>query len=220
MAPLVGVALALAVWAAPALNAQDGGYQVLGQAYIAGSQGEHFGVPGAKLELHSVSLEETDGTHDGAPPTAEADSLGLFRFEGLAEGCYFLAGTSAGVSGQSDLFCLPAEEEPLRMDLELEVEAVVETVEVTATVIEIDATETTSSGSVGVSTIYNAPKANRSVEDVMPLIPGVLRGPGRGDQHEWRARHAERFAVQQHRCDRSRGENVRNDASAQRGLKY
>lgn len=175
-APLAGVALALAVWGAPALTAQDGGYQVLGQAYIAGSQGEHFGVPGAKLELHSVSLEQTDGTDDGTPPTAEADSLGLFRFEGLAEGCYFLAGTSAGVSGQSDLFCLPAGEEPLRVDLELEVEAVVETVEVTATVIEIDPTETTSSGSVGVSTIYNAPKANRSVEDVMPLIPGVLRG--------------------------------------------
>ena len=58
----------------------------------------------------------------------------------------------------------------------MQVEAVVESVEVTASAITIDPTETSSSGSVGVSTMDNAPKVNKSYQDVMPLIPGVLRG--------------------------------------------
>ena len=172
---LAGVAL---LYSTADASGQPAVYSVIGQAYITGQQGEHFGVAGAAVELHSIAMDVTDpsGSVIPEPPTAEADSLGLFRFEGVAEGCYFLSATSVGLSGQSDIVCVPAEEDPLRIDVELEVETVVETVEVTASVIEIDPTETTSSGSVGVSTLDNAPKANRSVEDVMPLIPGVLKG--------------------------------------------
>ncbi len=162
----------------PEAPSQPANYSVLGQAYITGPQGEHFGVAAAKVELQSISLDgsELSGSDAPGPPTSEADSLGLFRFEGVAEGCYVLSGTSIGLSGQSDILCVPGDEEPLRVDVQLQVDTVVESVEVTASVIEIDPTETTSSGSVGVSTLDNAPKANRSVEDVMPLIPGVLKG--------------------------------------------
>ncbi len=161
-----------------AVLAQSQTYSLVGQAYLAGSDGEHFGVAGASVELHSVSLADPDpatGEADG-PMLAESNDLGLFRFDGIAEGCYYLTGMSPGLTGQSDILCVPSGEGPARFDLELEVDTVVESVEVTASVIEIDPTETTSSGSVGVSTLDNAPKANRSIEDVMPLIPGVLRG--------------------------------------------
>ena len=159
-------------------SAQAATHSILGQAYALGSQGEHFGVPGAGMDLQAVSLEQPQpaSSGDAGPITAEADALGIFRFDGLGPGCYFITGTSPGLSGQSDIVCVPAEEDPLRVDVELQVDTVVESVEVTASVITIDPTETTSSGSVGVSTLDNAPKANRSVEDVMPLIPGVLRG--------------------------------------------
>ncbi len=174
VAVLAAVCVAVALLGGPsAVSAQ--GHSILGQAYVDGPQGEHFGVAGATLELHPVDLAGGDADAPG-PAVAEADSLGIFRFEDLAEGCYFIAATSPGLSGQSDFVCVPAEEGPLRVDVALEVDTVVESVEVTASVIEIDPTETTSSGSVGVSTLDNAPKANRSVEDVMPLIPGVLRG--------------------------------------------
>ena len=163
---------------APGALAQTETFSLIGQAYLSGSEGEHFGVAGASVELHSVSMAEpdpADAAHAG-PALAEANELGLFRFDGLAEGCYYLTGISPGLAGQSDIVCVPGEEDPFRVDMELEVETVVESVDVTASVIAIDPTETTSSGSVGVSTLDNAPKANRSVEDVMPLIPGVLRG--------------------------------------------
>lgn len=177
---LVGLCLAtfFGICSAQLALAQDGGHSIIGQAYVMGQQGEHFGVAGAVMELQSVAADVADsaGADDPGPPTAETDALGLFRFDSLAEGCYLVTGTSPGLSGQSDFVCVPAEEAPLRVDIELEVETVVESVEVSASIIAIDPTETTSSGSVGVSTLDNAPKANRSVEDVMPLIPGVLRG--------------------------------------------
>ncbi len=152
------------------IPAQPPGQVIVGQAYIEGSAGEHFGVPGAIVELHSVSAE------DAVPATAETDELGLFRFEAVSDGCYLLIAAAPGMAGQTDIACVPADEGSLRLDVSMEVETVVESVEVTASAIEIDTTETTSSGSVGISTFYNAPAANRSVEDVMPLIPGVLRG--------------------------------------------
>ncbi len=158
------------------LRAQGTVQPIIGQAFIVGSEGEHFGVPGAVIELHSVSVEDLAAGEAAGPTTAETDELGLYRFDAVAEGCYFLSATSAGLNGQSDIVCVPTEDETLRTDIAMEVETVVESVNVTASVIAIDPTETTSSGSVGISTLDNAPKANRSIEDVMPLIPGVLRG--------------------------------------------
>ncbi len=160
---------ALAV--SPGLLAQAGPQAIVGQVYVEGAGGEHFGVPGAAVELVSVSAEE-----DVSPLFSESDELGLYRFGPVSDGCYIVSATSTAMAGQTDIECVPAGDGPLRADIAMEVETVVETVEVTASVIEIDTTETTSSGSVGLSTIDNAPKANRSVEDVMPLIPGVLRG--------------------------------------------
>ncbi|MEZ5396318.1 MAG: hypothetical protein R2724_26435 [Bryobacterales bacterium] len=59
----------------------------------------------------------------------------------------------------------------------MRVQEVVETVVVQASAIGINPVETSSQGEVGQATLDNAPKANRSFDDVLPLIPGVVRGP-------------------------------------------
>jgi hypothetical protein len=146
---------------------------IVGQAVIAGADQERYGASGVTVQLQSVTGDDLEGVE---PPSSQTDDLGIFRFADIAEGCYIVVGESPGMRGQSEIFCLPGEETPLRLEFEMEVEVVVESLDVTAAAIEIDPTETSSSGSVGVSTLDNAPKANRSVEDVMPLIPGVLRG--------------------------------------------
>jgi hypothetical protein len=146
---------------------------VIGQAVIVGANDERFGASGTEIQLQSVSVAEGETPEAAKTVTNE---LGIFRFANVAEGCYIAVGQAPSMSGQSDIFCLPADEMPVRIRIEMQVEAVVETVEVTAAAITIDPTTTSSSGSVGTSTLDNAPKANRSVEDVMPLIPGVLRG--------------------------------------------
>ena len=152
---------------------QEPASAVIGQAVIAGPNGERFGAVGVNVQLQSVAIVEGEATEPAATQTNE---LGVFRFPAPAEGCYIAVGEAPGMSGQTEIFCFPAEESPLRIIIEMQVEAVVETIEVTAAAITIDPTATSSSGSVGASTLDNAPKANRSVEDVMPLIPGVLRG--------------------------------------------
>ncbi len=146
---------------------------VIGQAVIVGPNDERFGASGTEIQLQSVSVAEGETPEAAKTVTNE---LGIFRFTNVAEGCYIAVGQAPSMSGQSEIFCLPADEMPIRIRIEMRVEAVVETVEVTAAAITIDPTTTSSSGSVGTSTLDNAPKANRSVEDVMPLIPGVLRG--------------------------------------------
>ena len=162
-------------------SAQETGSAIVGQAIVAGPNSERFGAVGAQMRLQSIaevepSSESPEGEAPVAEPSAETNELGIFRFTAMPDGCYVIVGTAPGMTGQSDIFCLPGDEQPFRIDIEMQVEAVVEFVEVTASAITIDPTETSSSGSVGGSTIDNAPKANKRYEDVMPLIPGVLRG--------------------------------------------
>ena len=154
--------------------AQESGSPVTGRAVVQGPDGQSFSVAGATMELTSVS-EDTPG--DSAPLQVKTNRSGVFRFKDVDEGCYVVVGKSTELRGQSGVFCVPWPDEPDLISVEMEIEQVVESVQVTAAVIEIDPTETSSTGSVGVSTLHNAPKANRSFEDVMPLIPGVLRGP-------------------------------------------
>jgi len=143
-----------------------------GQAVTPGSDGESFAVAGVAATLTSVS---EDLSEDTKRPTAETDELGVFRFRDVAEGCYLVSGEAEGLTGQSDVFCVPLGEGE-KLTLEMNVEVVVESVEVTATSVGIDPTETSNTGSVGASTLADAPKANKRYEDVLPLIPGVLKG--------------------------------------------
>ncbi len=157
--------------AATAAQAQQ--FSLTGQAVNIDAAGETFAVPGAKVSLTRVS-----GGAPGQPaiPAVESDGEGVFRFTALSEGCYLATATSPGLAGQSDAFCLPLPEgESVTIVMTLDV--VVETVEVSVAAVAINPTETSSTGSVGVSTLADAPKANKRYEDVLPLIPGVLRGP-------------------------------------------
>ncbi len=170
----VCLALSLSLLALSAvLPAQTSDRTVSGLAVTPGPAGESFSVPGAIMTLSPVSDESPEAEH----PTAESDQLGVFRFRDVADGCYLISGASEGMSGASELFCLPWEGDSLQITVEMQVDAVVEEIEVTADVIEIDPTETSSRGSLGEATLDNVPKRNRSYDDAMPLIPGVLRGP-------------------------------------------
>ncbi|MDA0206937.1 MAG: TonB-dependent receptor plug domain-containing protein [Acidobacteria bacterium] len=144
-----------------------------GQAVNRDAAGQTFAVPGATITLTPVSGRPPE---QPAIPVVETDAEGVFRFSELPEGCYLATAKSPGLVGQSDAFCLPlAEGQAVTVAMTLDI--VIENVEVTAAAVAIDPTETSSTGAVGRSTLANAPKANKRYEDVLPLIPGVLRGP-------------------------------------------
>ncbi len=50
-----------------------------------------LGVPSAVIELHSVSMDAPADSAEVGPATAETDELGPYRFDDVAEGCYFLS---------------------------------------------------------------------------------------------------------------------------------
>src|SRR5690606_15488794 len=156
-----------------AISVQAQQLSLTGQAVNRDASGQTFAVPGARVTLTQVS----GGTPEQpAIPAVESDGEGFFQVGGLSEGCYLATAKSAGLWGQSDAFCLPlAEGQAVTIAMTLEV--VVETVEVSVAAVAINPTETSSTGSVGRSTLADAPKANKRYEDVLPLIPGVLRGP-------------------------------------------
>ena len=154
--------------------AQESGSTVTGRAVVRGPDGQSFSVAGATMELTSVSEDTADASR---PLQVKTNRSGVFRFKDVDEGCYVVVGQSTELRGQSEVFCVPWPDEPDLITVEMQIEQVVESIQVTASVIGIDPTETSSTASVGVSTLHDAPKANRSFEDVMPLIPGVLRGP-------------------------------------------
>ena len=52
-----------------------------------------------------------------------------------------------------------------------------ETIEVTATQEGLETTESSASGTVESSTLEHAPNVNERFESLLPLLPGVVRGP-------------------------------------------
>jgi len=165
------IVLAVSLIGTPSGLAQEG--TLRGRTVNRSQSGEILAVPGATVTLASVA--ETPG-QGAAPEPVESDLQGSFRFAGVAEGCYLLTAETSGLRGQSDIFCIPLAEGQ-RVQVEMGPKVFVESVDVTATAIAIDTAETTSRGSVGVATLYDAPKLNKRYDDVMPLIPGVYRGP-------------------------------------------
>ena len=142
-----------------------------GRAISPGPNGERFAVPEAKIVLTPVSGAAAELP---VPPPVASDGQGVFEFLSAAEGCYLITAESAGLRGQSDIYCLPLGEGQ-QVTVEMGPKIYVESVDVTASAIAIDATETSSTGSVGVATLYDAPKINKRYTDAMPLIPGVLK---------------------------------------------
>ncbi len=142
---------------------------VTGQAVNVGPEGEKFAVPGASMRL----VETGGATPDDK--TVFTDELGVFRFADVPEGCYVVTGSAEGLRGQSNPFCVPDLAGPVTVRMRLE--DVVESVVVHATAIGLNPVQTSGQEELGKSTLDNAPKANRGFDDVLPLIPGVLRGP-------------------------------------------
>ncbi len=143
-----------------------------GEAVSISPDGEKFVVPGATVTL--VSVDELDP--EAAHPTAETNEVGVFRFPNVDDGCYQLLGRSPGLQGTSDIFCLPMAD-GLSITLRLEPEVVVESIDVTATAIGLNPEQTSATESVGTSPLEHAPKMNKQFQDVMPLLPGVYKGP-------------------------------------------
>ncbi len=119
-------------------------------------------LPGAKVALKGITTLET-----------ETDAEGKYSFSGVNSGSYSIEGDLPGMHAVQTVTVTPGAD--VIVALEMKLVEVDTSVTVTASSNETEAP--TSSVTISEQTIANAPNANERFESLLPLVPGVVRGP-------------------------------------------
>lgn len=144
---------------------------ISGRIVTLTQDGEAYSVAGAEAGLYAAVDDKRIAVD------VDVDAEGAFQLPRPADGCYVVRAHSEGLVGQSEPFCVPLATPNAKVFVLMAPELVIENVEVSASRTEIEVAQTTSAGAVDSQALQDAPKINERFEDVMPLIPGVVRGP-------------------------------------------
>jgi len=137
---------------------------VHGVVFTVDQDGGRSIVPGAKISL--------DGpTHIDS----QSDAEGKFAITGVAPGSYKVNTKAPGLAAEQEAVVAP--ETITEITVELKVEAVQESVTVTSDANQVDTKEASGTNTVGESTVKNMPNRNERMDGLLPLVPGVVRGP-------------------------------------------
>lgn len=126
-------------------------------------------VPGARVRIQSL---------DTAATAAEmmTDALGHFSAKELSAGRYRVTVEFAGLEAAPVEVVIEADR-TAEVEVQLTVAAVKDEVTVSAQAEQAATSETSTSASLEQSTLEHAPNATERVDNLLPLIPGVVRGP-------------------------------------------
>jgi hypothetical protein len=121
-------------------------------------------VPGTKLSL--------DGTlHLGA----ESDSQGTFAFANVPSGSYTITAQAPGLTASRKIDVRAGSVS--QVELEMKIEIVTESATVTASADLLDTKGSPGTDSVGESAVVHMPNRDEQFDSLLPLVPGVVRGP-------------------------------------------
>ena len=139
---------------------------IAGEVFNIGSDGQRAVVPGAHISLSGPVERQT-----------ESDGTGQYRFELLPAGRYTAEATAPGLAGRLSVDVATGETAAAAIPLELT--TVTSSVTVTATESAVSAVsdQSAQSTTISQSTVEAAPNVNDKVESLLPLVPGVVRGP-------------------------------------------
>ncbi|MBZ5656196.1 MAG: TonB-dependent receptor [Acidobacteriia bacterium] len=159
---VVWALLAFFLTAPISLIAQSGGTGRLeSTVFVVDSEGRSF-VPGAKIVLSGPSTLE-----------AESDQEGKCVFTNVAPGTYSIQVQFPGLEAAETVAVEAGK--TTQSSLQLQPAAVKSSITVTATEPEVKAP--TTDQTITEKTVRDAPNQNDRVENVLPLVPGVVRGP-------------------------------------------
>ncbi len=122
-------------------------------------------IPGAKVVLSGPTPQE-----------AVTNEEGKCSFLDLAPGTYTVRAESPGLESLEDVTVTVTAGAAAQISLKLKPSAVTSTVTVTAADQSIEASST-SNQTIASTTVTQAPNQNERTESLLPLIPGVVRGP-------------------------------------------
>lgn len=162
-------ALTCMMWSFPQTLAAQAAHPnsgtVQGIVFTSEQNGERAVVPGAKIRLqgHLFSQETV------------SDDTGRYCFQAVPQDTYQLRVGAPGLSGSSAVKIMAGEVRDIA--IELKVEAQNDSVTVTSNASELDSKETSDERAVDKTTILNAPNKEERIDSLLPLVPGVVRGP-------------------------------------------
>ncbi|MGO9261201.1 MAG: TonB-dependent receptor domain-containing protein [Bryobacteraceae bacterium] len=136
-----------------------------GTVFTTDGDGTRSRVPGAKVSL----------TGPGASQQAVADDQATCRFSSLVPGQYRVEASAPGMSG-ANVVTVSASE-VTSVSIELQIAVLKETLTVTADAEPEASTQSSEQSTVGRSVVMNSPNKDDRIDSVLPLIPGVVRGP-------------------------------------------
>jgi hypothetical protein len=136
---------------------------IRGDVFTKGTNGEPAVLPGVLIVLRGPITKET-----------ESDAKGAFAVDGLPPGMYDIEASAPGLNAALAVEVKPGSASVVPIDLS--VATVTNSVTVTASdapLVEESAQKSTISQSV----VEEAPNRNERIESLLPLVPGVVRGP-------------------------------------------
>jgi hypothetical protein len=122
-------------------------------------------------------VSATKITVDGpAHIEAQSDNEGKFAFSTLPAGSYTITANTPGMAATQGVVVTAGTVS--QVQLEMELEAVKESATVTASTNSADTNnEPSGTNTIGESAVQNMPNIDDRFESLLPLIPGVVRGP-------------------------------------------
>ena len=165
MRTLIGIALAILLFLRLgfAQGSSPAPGSIKGDVFAKGTNGEPAVLPRVRIVLHGPITKET-----------ESDALGAFAIDGLPPGTYQIEVNAPGLSGGLSLEVAAGTSSTV--PLEMTVTAVSNTVNVTATE-DLVADESAQRNTISQSVVERAPNQEEKIESLLPLVPGVIRGP-------------------------------------------
>ncbi len=139
--------------------------RIQGTVFVADQSGDRSVVPGATVSLNGPLLSQQ----------TISDDSGGYSFRAVPPGTYQIEVLAPGLRGSSVVEVLAGK--VLDSPVELKAEAMQESVTVTADSPPAAVTEPSDQTALDKATIVNTPNKLDRVDALLPLIPGVVRGP-------------------------------------------
>jgi len=170
------VLLLLAAVSLVGVRAQAPRGSVRGEVYGLAANGDRVAVSGSR-----VVLTPLPGLPSSEPPGGEiagsSDANGRFIFENVPSGAYNVSVTAPGVWAPASQQCVVAPGGVAEISIEVKMEIVRQSVEVSAAQARIAVEEAEATQTIESATLESAPTVSERFESLLPLIPGVVRGP-------------------------------------------
>ena len=137
---------------------------IQGVVFTADADGGRLVLPAAKISLDGATHVETQSNDEGK-----------FVFSTIPAGSYTITAQAPGMAARQSVLVTGGAAS--QVELEMKLQAIAESTTVTASTDPVDTKEPSGTSTVGESAVKNMPNIDEHFESLLPLIPGVVRGP-------------------------------------------